>query len=215
MKSRVRIVPTICGVSIALLLAVLTVQQQSNVARTQEYLELYGTEIPLNRPVPPPSVGIMEVGTETLTTLGLGLIGALWGLYSISANGRSELRADFASKADQLADKIESLQTTLDRRLDLIESRITQEDAALKVDLTMLQGMLSVLEERTNTQREALQAIQAHSDEKDSRIIYAINNLYNSLRDVESYLEKEGFEKRTNNSNSFVVPPTPPPGKNE
>lgn len=213
MKSKIRIFPAFCGGSIALLLAVLTVQQQGNVAKTQEYLEQYGTEIPLNRPVPPPNVGIVEIGTETLTTLGLGLIGALWSLYSISAKGRSELRADFVNKADHLAEKIELLQTTLDHRLDLVENRITQEDAALKVDLTVLQGMLSVIEERTGIQREALQTMQAHSDEKNNQIIHAINNLYNSLRDVENYLEKQGFEKQASNSSGFVVLPTPPFGK--
>lgn len=213
MKSKIRIFPAFCGGSIALLLAVLTVQQQGNVAKTQEYLEQYGTEIPLNRPVPPPNVGIVEIGTETLTTLGLGLIGALWSLYSISAKGRSELRADFVNKADHLAEKIELLQTTLDHRLDLVENRITQEDAALKVDLTVLQGMLSVIEERTGIQREALQTMQAHSDEKDNQIIHAINNLYNSLRDVENYLEKQGFEKQASNNSGFVVLPTPPSRK--
>jgi len=214
MKSTIRIVPTLCSGSIALSLIFLALQEQSNVARTQEYLEQYGTEIPLNRPVPPPSVEIVEVGIETLTTLGLGLIGALWGLYSISAKGRADLRADFATKADQLANKIELVQTTLDRRLDSVENRITEEDAALKVGLTMLQGMLSVLEERISTQREALQTVNVHSDEKDSRIIQAINNLHNSLKDVESYLEKKGFEKRSNGgSSNFVVLPTPPSGE--
>ena len=212
MKSVIRIVPTLCSGSIALSLIFLAFQEQNNVARTQEYLEQYSTEIPLNRPIPPPSVEIIEVGIETLTTLGLGLIGALWGLYSISAKGRADLRADFATKADQLANKIELVQTTLDRRLDSVENRITEEDAALKVGLTMLQGMLSVLEERISTQREALQTVNVHSDEKDSRIIQAINNLHNSLKDVENYLEKKGFEKRSSSgSSNFVVPPAPPP----
>lgn len=160
--------------------------EQSKIGSTQEYTDYYGQEIPLNRPVPPPTIQTIELSVEMIAVVVGGAAGAIGAVYS-----------NLSARIDRLSDSIGDGATGTDSRMD-----------RLTLELEKLRGIVALLESKLGSLTKQVENDRTRSDRVDGWIRAQVN-------EIQRFLVSQGFRIRDIDliepPTGAFRPPTPPP----
>lgn len=160
--------------------------EQSKIGSTQEYNDYYGQEIPLNRPVPPPTIQTIELSVEMIAVVVGGVAGTIGAVYS-----------NLGARIDRLSDSIGDEATGTDSRMD-----------KLALELERLRGSVALLESKLTALAKQVDNDRSRSDRRDDWIRAQVG-------EMQRFLTSKGFKLREADlvepPTGALRPPTPPP----
>ena len=160
--------------------------EQSKIGSTQEYNDYYGQEIPLNHPVPPPTIQTIELSVEMIAVVIGGVAGTIGAVYS-----------NLGARIDRLSDSIYDGATGTDSRMD-----------KLALELERLRGSVALLESRLGVLTKQVDTDRSRSDRRDDWIRAQVS-------EMQRFLKSKGFKlwesDLIESPTGALRPPTPPP----